>query len=49
MKEEPPQEPDKVPRKYQKPLSLAPLTFSDAVQRIAKAKPLPRKRKKKKK
>jgi hypothetical protein len=34
-------------RHYEKPLSLAPLSFTEAVKRIAKAKPIPKKTPKK--
>ena len=43
-----PDQPAKSKRKYERPLSLAPLSFTEAVKRLVKAKPVPRKTPKKK-
>ncbi|HLN27426.1 MAG TPA: hypothetical protein VK395_06755 [Gemmataceae bacterium] len=43
MKKPKQEKPDQPGRKYEKPLSLSPLTFEEAVRRIALAKPIPKK------
>jgi hypothetical protein len=48
MKKPDSDKPGQAGRKYEKSLSLFPLSFTEAVQRIAKAKPIPRKTPKKK-
>jgi hypothetical protein len=43
----PPMKQPKPKKHYEKPLSLAPLSFTEAIKRIAKAKPVPKKTPKK--
>jgi hypothetical protein len=48
MKKPDPKKPEQPHRKYEKALSLAPLTFAEAVKRIASAKHVAKKTPKKK-
>jgi hypothetical protein len=43
MKEPEQDKPDQPARKYERPLSLAPMSFLEAVRKVAKAKPPGRK------